>query len=129
MRIYTTAGQGYEKRKYIRGDLYDELTAANTKLSAEILKEQKETLAAKGLEAVIEEWRQDCICLQAANAKLRAVERIARNMDKYGYSNAFDNQMKEALAAVDKPPHGTAITMDDDGKIRTILDTAVEDGT
>ncbi len=25
MRIYTTAGQGYEKRDYIRGDLYETL--------------------------------------------------------------------------------------------------------
>ena len=29
MRIYTTAGQGYEKRDYIRGDLYEVLLTEN----------------------------------------------------------------------------------------------------
>jgi hypothetical protein len=31
-RIFTTAGQGYEKQEYVRGDLYDALTAENKAL-------------------------------------------------------------------------------------------------
>lgn len=56
-RIFTTAGQGYEKREYIRADLVAEL-------EAQILEEQKETLAAKALE-------RDLTLCERDNAHLR----------------------------------------------------------
>jgi hypothetical protein len=63
-RIYTTAGQGYEKRKYVRADVADELAA----LRAEY-------------EMVVASWKREELAWEAEGDKLRArVAELQRNL-------------------------------------------------
>jgi len=67
-RIYTTAGRGYEKQKYVRADCIEELEAENERIVAES-KQCHETN-----DALVSEH----IALKAENAKLRDAIRCVR---------------------------------------------------
>ena len=92
-RIYTTAGQGYEKREYIRADALE----AKDKRIAELEAEKYVIVSGDSL-------RQDNEALKADNERLRAVYEAAKAWadDPYACSDfATSIALKKALAAVE----------------------------